>query len=359
VAGRIGSNRRKPTRAGRKKRRGGEPWWAELPDEELLQVRLCDLDLRIEDTVLVERIERLYEELEYRGLNFRPHFWLSDDWFSADGVPGIAIPFYLAHPRLMRLERRQMFEVEGGTEEWCMRILRHETGHAIDSAYRLHFRRRWRELFGKYSQPYPKYYQPKPYSRSYVLHLDLWYAQSHPAEDFAETFAVWLKPRSRWRVQYRDWPALKKLEYVDQLMSEIRETAPKVRTRRQVAPLRQLRKTLGEHYAAKRKHYGVEETDFYDRDLRRLFSDEPDHSSHMTAAAFLSRTRAELRRTIAQWTGQYQYTIDQVLQEMIARCRELKLRLRRSPRETKRDALVMLTVQVMNYLHTGHHRVAL
>ncbi len=320
---------------------------------------MCDLDLRIEGTLLVGRIERLYEELEYRELGFRPHFWLSDEWFSEDGVPGIAIPFYLAHPRLMRLERRQMFEVEGSSEEWCMRILRHEAGHAIDSAYRLHFRRRWREVFGKYSQPYPKYYQPRPYSRKYVLHLDLWYAQSHPAEDFAETFAVWLKPRSRWRAQYRDWPALKKLEYVDQLMAEIRDKPPCVTTRRHVAPLRQLRKTLAEYYAAKRKYYGIEETDFFDRDLCRLFSDEPDHASRMTAAAFLGRVRPELRRTVAQWTGQYQYTIDQVLQEMISRCRELKLRLRHPPRQTKRDALVMLTVQVMNYLHTGHHRVAL
>ncbi len=340
-------------------RRAREPWWAKLPDEELLKVRLCDLDLRIEGTPLVGRIERLYEELEYRELGFRPHFWLSDEWFSQDGVPGIAIPFYLAHPRLMRLERRQMFEVEGGTEEWCMRILRHEAGHAIDSAYRLHFRRQWRAVFGKYSQPYPKYYQPRPYSRKYVLHLDLWYAQSHPAEDFAETFAVWLKPRSRWRTQYRDWPALRKLEYVDQLMAEIRHQPACVTTRRHVAPLPQLRKSLAEYYAAKRKYYGIEEADFFDRDLCRLFSDEPEHTAHMTAAAFLSRVRPELRRTIAQWTGQYQYTIDQVLQEMISRCRELKLRLRHPPRQTKRDALVMLTVQVMNYLHTGHHRVAL
>ena len=26
------------------------------------------------------------------------------------------------------------------------------------------------------------------------MHLDPWYAQSHPDEDFAETFAVWLTP---------------------------------------------------------------------------------------------------------------------------------------------------------------------
>jgi hypothetical protein len=132
-------------------------------------------------------------------LVFRPHFWLSDEWFCPDGEPGIAMPFYLAHPRLARLEMAQMREVEGGTREWCLRILRHETGHAIENAYRLRRRPRRRELFGRTSQPYPDSYSPRPYSKSFVRHLDAWYAQSHPDEDFAETFAVWLTPDSDWR----------------------------------------------------------------------------------------------------------------------------------------------------------------
>lgn len=330
-----------------------------LPDRELLQVRMCDLGLEIEGTLLEKRILRLYEELEQRRIRLRPHCWLSDEWFSHDGVPGVAVPFYLAHPRLARLERNQMLEVEGGSAEWCMRILRHEAGHAIDTAYRLHRRRRWRELFGRYSQPYPEYYRPKPYSKSYVLHLDSWYAQSHPAEDFAETFAVWLKPRSRWRTLYRSWPALKKLQYVDQLMAEIRDTRPPVVSRRRVAPLSVIRKTLGEHYAEKRARYGLDHPDFYDRDLRRLFSETGDHADASSAAAFLRRFRRELRRVVAQWTGEYQYTIDQVLGEMIQRCAELNLQLDRPEEQAKQDALVMLTTQTMNYLHGGHHRVAL
>lgn len=368
-AGRTSATRRSSTARGRTalarkaagqpaRRRGGFAW-AKLNDEQLLELRFCDLGLRLEGTVLEARIARLYAELERHGIEFRPHFWLSDEWFSPDGVPGIAIPFYLAHPRLMRLEHKQMFEVEGGSEEWCMRILRHEAGHAIDTAYRLHFRRRWRETFGKYSATYPEFYQPKPYSRSYVLHLDMWYAQSHPAEDFAETFAVWLRPGSRWRTQYRGWPALKKLEYVDRLMAEVRQKRPLAVTRRHVAPLSQIRKTLRQHYAEKRAHYGADPPNFYDRELRRMFSDAPDCAENPSAAAFLREARCELRRTVAHWTGQYQYTIDQVLGEMIERAETLGLRLRRSPRHTKRDALVMVTVQVMNYLHGGRHRVAL
>ena len=322
-------------------------------------MRVRDLGVRIEGTPLEGRIARIHEELKARKIRFRPHFWLSDEWFSPDGIPGVAIPFYLAHPRLARLERKQMLEVEGGSDDWCMKILRHETGHAIDTAFRLRRRPKWRKVFGKVSQPYPDMYQPKPYSKSYVLHLDLWYAQSHPTEDFAETFAVWLKPRSRWRTQYQGWPARKKLEYVDEMMGKIQDQKSLVVSRSRVEPVRQLRKTLREHYVAKRKHYGIDHPRFYDTDLRRLFSIEADDSRRESASAFLRRIRPELRRQIANWTGEYQYTIDQVLREMIDRCRELRLYRDQPEKQAKLQAMVMLTVQTMNYLHGGHHRVVL
>ncbi len=350
-----------PSRNGRNgsHRKRDEPAWGSFGHEELLDVRMCDLKIRIQGTCLEKRIARLYEELEAREINFRPHFWFSDEWFSPDGVPGIGLPFYLAHPHLARLEKKQVLEVEGGTEEWCLQILRHEAGHALDTAFRLHRRRSWREVFGKYSQAYPEYYDPRPYSKRFVLHLDQWYAQSHPAEDFAETFAVWLKPRSGWRTHYRGWPALKKLEYVDKVMRGLRGKKPVVVSRRHVAPLRTIRKTLREHYEEKRGRYGLDHPDFHDRDLRKLFSDAPEHARRLSAARFLRRMGPELRRMVARWTGEYQYTINQVLEEMIFRCRELDLRLDRPEEEVRHDALVMLTVQTMNYLHGGHHRVAL
>ncbi len=335
------------------------PEWARLTDDELLDLRFSQLGLSIEGSNVEPRVQRLYWELERFGFRFRPHVWLGEEWFSPDGVPGIAIPFYLAHPRLVRLERKMMLEVEGGTEKQFMKILRHEAGHALDTAYRLHRRRRFRELFGSYSQPYPETYQPKPYSKSYVLHLDLWYAQSHPSEDFAETFAVWLRPRSNWRAQYKGWSAMRKLRYVDELMLEIRKKPALVSSRRHVEAIRSDRRTLREHYEEKRSRYGVDYPDVYDRELRRLFSDDPQHAKNMAAATFLKRIRPEVRRTVARWTGQYQYMIDQVLGEVIERCRELGLRLECSEQETKQDALVMLSVQTMNHLHGGHHRLAL
>ena len=351
------SNHRQVT--GKRRSRAKEPPWAQLPDDELLDWRICDLGVKVEGTVLEERIERLHAELDARDIRFRPHYWLSDDWFSPEGVPGVAIPFYLAHPRLARLERSQMLEVEGGTREWCLRILRHEAGHAIDTAYGLHRLRRWQAVFGKSSLPYPDEYTPRPYSKSYVRHLENWYAQSHPDEDFAETFAVWLKPRSNWRSQYEGWPALKKLEFVAGLLAEVRDQRPRVVSRECVEPVHRIRKTLGTHYAEKRARYGLDASFSFDRELRRLFSDAPEYARRPPASAFLRRHRQELLRVVAEWTGQYKYTIDQVLREMIARCSELGLRVHRSESVARRDAQVMLTVQTMNYLHRGHHKIVL
>jgi hypothetical protein len=335
-----------------------EPEWASWPDEQILGLRMCDLKVRIEGSRLEERITQLYRELEDHNIGFRPYFWLSDDWFTPDGIPGIAVPFYMSHPRLEALELNQMLEVEGGTPEWCMRILRHETGHAIDNAYRLRRRRQRQQVFGRSSEPYRQYYTPRPYSKSFVLHLDLWYAQSHPDEDFSETFAVWLNPHSMWRERYASWPALKKLEYVDELVRDIAGKKPVETSRARIDPLHRLRKTLRQHYKERRERYGVEHPDFYDRDLRRLFSDAPEFTASMTAASFLAGIREEVRRKVASWTGEYQYTIDRVLEDMIERCRGLNLRLATPKDQAKLDFTVLLTVQTMNYLHSGRHRVA-
>jgi hypothetical protein len=332
--------------------------WPDSSDEELLDVRLSDLPLTIEGT-LAARITQLREELGARGLQFPLHFYLSDEWFTPDGATAIAIPFYLAHPRLEKLEEAQMLEVEGGEHEWCMRILRHEAGHAIDNAFRLRRRRQRQETFGSPSKPYPDFYTPKPYSKSFVLHLDSWYAQSHPDEDFAETFAVWLTPSSEWRQRYAGWRALGKLEYMDSLMRALRGTTPRVDNPEEVDPLPDVRVTLRQHYRNKRRYYGVDYPNFYDRDLRRLFSDSPDFASQMTAAQFINRIRRPVRRVVSGWTGIYQYTIDQVLEDMIERCRELKLRLAVPEDQARQEFTVLLTVQAMNYLHSGGHRLFL
>jgi hypothetical protein len=170
---------------------------------------------------------------------------------------------------------------------------------------------------------------------------------------------VWLTPNVNWQVRYAGWPALKKIEYVDSLMKWLGGRQPVVLPARDVDPLPSLRKTLRQHYRRKRRHYGIDHPVVYDRDLRRLFSDSPQYAQNISAAQFLARIRRPVRRLVASWTGIYQYTIDQVLEEMIGRCRELKLRLAVPEDQARQEFTVLLTVQAMNYLHGGGHRLAL
>jgi hypothetical protein len=191
------------------------------------------------------------------------------------------------------------------------------------------------------------------------MHLDMWYAQSHPAEDFAETFAVWLRPRSDWRKRYARWPAIKKLEAVDAMMRDVAGRPQPVRCREQTERISTLRTTLRAHYAAKKERYAADPPELFDPVLRRLFPEGDEAEERGTPAArFLRKHRADLRRAVSRWTGQFRYTIDQVLEDMIARAEELDLRLRRDEREALADATVVLTVQTMNHLHGGSFKLA-
>jgi hypothetical protein len=324
--------------------------WASLPEEDLLKLRFKDLKVTIEGTWLEDCLTSLHEEFEQRGIRVRPHAWISSEWFSPDSTPGIAFPFYLAHPRLMRLEKKKILDVEGGTWSECMSILRHEAGHVVQHSYQLHRRRRWQQLFGASSKHYPKYYRPNPASRHFVQHLRLWYAQSHPDEDFAETFAVWLRPRSNWRSRYAGWPALQKLEYVDALMAEIADERPVLTYRERVDPLSQLTQTLADHYRKKQALYTIDTPKTYDRDLLQLFSADPRHSRSPAASAFIRRHRARIRQLVARWTGEYQLTLDALLDDMVLRCRELKLRAVGPERKLVMDFTVLLTAKTVHAL---------
>ena len=331
-----------------------------LEDEQLLDVRMADLPLRIEGT-LAERIAQLRDELDARGL----------------ALPAALLSVRrVVHARRRHRDRHPVLpgasaarEARGSADARSRRR-RARVVHAHPPP-RGRARHRQRvpaaaaaasaaRSSAHPSTPYPEFYTPKPYSKSFVLHLDSWYAQSHPDEDFAETFAVWLTPNSEWRQRYAGWPALKKLEYMDALMRSLRERdAAASTTRRKSTRCRRLRKTLRQHYRNKRRHYGVDYPNFYDRDLRRLFSDAPEFADNITAAQFIARIRRPVRRVVAGWTGIYQYTIDQVLEDMIARCRELKLRLAVPEEQARQEFTVLLTVQAMNYLHSGGHRAFL
>ena len=331
--------------------------WKSLSDSELLQRRICDLKLELKGTELSPLVEQLYAELENRGLSFRPRCYLGDEWFSALDVPTIAIPFYLAHPRLVALEKRMMLEVEGGEPAQFMQLLRHECGHALEHAYQLHRRRKRQTLFGPRSIPYaPETYRPRPYSRSYVRNLPNWYAQAHPDEDFAETFAVWLDPSVDWRKHYSGWKALTKLEYVDSVMREMGRTAPRVTDDSTPCHVSRLRARLETFYKRRRKEYAVDAPDFYDRDLEGIFTREPPARETSSAASFFRHQRRELVDSVARWTGERKVAIELLVRRLSARSAELKLFLARDERRTSIEVTAYVATLVTHYRFTGRFK---
>ena len=334
-----------------------EPPWASVRDEELLAMRVCDLGVRIEGSELEPRIAQLHEELGARGIPLRPACYLGDEWFTPSEQAVIAVPFWLAHPRLKALELRQVLEVEGGTPEHCLQLLRHECGHAVDHVYRFSRRRRWRQLFGNTdNDATPDIYRPRPYSKSFVRHLPNWYAQAHPDEDFAETFAVWLGvPEREWRARYRGWKALDKLDYVHELMGEAAAARPspaRVPARR-IADASRMRKTLARYYAERRKKYAEDYPDVYDSDLRVIFGGEPSDES---AARFLRKARKTIVPSIVRFTGEHKYTVDHLVRRLMMRCERLGLVAPQNQARLTMDLSAYVATLVTNHLHTGRFK---
>jgi hypothetical protein len=331
--------------------------WQNYSDDRLLKVRLKDLGVTIEGTWLEGCVAKLYEELDARALVLKPHVWLSDEWFSPGGVPGFAVPFYLAHPRLRRLERNQILDVEGASRTECMRIMRHETGHAIQHGYQLHRRRKWQELFGKSSTKYPEYYRPNPSSKRYVQHLRLWYAQAHPDEDFAETFAVWLTPRSGWRAKYRGWSAMAKLRYVDRIARRVGEVDPPRAIGATDVTVDQMETTIGEFYRQARES---DETLAgrlpLDVDLKEIFSKAARRRrpTARPAADLVAESRKAIVDRVTYWTGVRRPLVKSVVDSIERRLRELGLWT--EPARERGDIAAVtayVTTLAMNYLVRG------
>jgi hypothetical protein len=332
--------------------------WIRKSKDALLDVRICDLGLRLEHSAVEPQIRRLYLELERKHIGFRPHFWFSDEWYCPDGIPGVAIPFFLAHPKLKQLELDFMLEVEGGDPRWCMKLLRHETGHALLNAYKLTQDRAWRATFGNPNAAYKDTYLPKPYSKRFVINLPGWYAQSHPHEDWAETFAVWLDPHSDWKHRYQHWHALKKLQYVDNLMQQVANKTPLIRNKHREYPVEKIKITLRKFYEEKRQRYGIDSPEFFDVDLRKLFADAQTLPQGQKASRYLRTIARPSLDIVEKWTGEYKYRINEVLNDMIKRCDELGLRADPENPALLPNITACLTMLVMNKLHSGGFHLA-
>jgi hypothetical protein len=323
---------------------------------ELLNTRICDLDLRVRGSLIEPYCRRLFEELSAKRLGFRPRFYLTDCWGCPDGVPVIGVPFYLADSRLARIEREQSGYLE--SEQQMMMLLRHEAGHAFNYAYKLYSYLGWEETFGTYSQPYREAFRPDPLSRDFVRHIDhhmhgRTYAQKHPDEDFAETFAVWLTPNSGWRQRYRSWPALRKLRYVDLLMKEIRKQPPKRRAGKLCSPVKEMDIVLAKHYGRRAEQYRAAAQGYVDDKLRDAFPPICSRGA-VSVAEFLRKHHEALIVRVARWSGLAEGAVHNLLAKLQDRADALDLSFPRQELSAKLiDVTALVTSLATNFVSTG------
>jgi len=331
-------------------RMADEQEWEEQRSR-LLGQRISDLGLVIRGTRVERLIDRLYSELASRGLSFRPPVYLSDQWGCPNGTPLIGVPFYLADPRLERIEAEMTLTVEDDAE--AMRYLRHEAGHAFNYAFRLYERADWQELFGSFGRPYRERYRANPFSREHVRHILGWYAQKHPDEDFAETFAVWLTPELNWREDYRGWPALRKLEYVDGITHEIAESDPTFPTPgADDLPVEAMRYSLAEHYEDSGDVVPIEDERQFDVDLRQIFIHEREAPAAEVAHVFLRRHYREIVTRISFWTSEHPSVVRSLLDVLARRAEALNLRVGSLEAATLIELTAFATAVVMLHRHT-------
>jgi Putative zinc-binding metallo-peptidase len=320
------------------------------PDlKPLLSQRVSELGLKLEGSPIERYVADLYRELERKGLKrFRPPTYLTDEWGCPDEEPIIGIPFYLADAKLARLEK-EIDDVEDARE--IRMYLRHEAGHAFNYAYKLYETPEWRELFGPFNRPYRDRYKPVPFDRSFVRHMEGWYAQKHPDEDFAETFAVWLTPRSRWRQRYRGWPAMLKLRYIDRTAHRVSDTEPPVRLASTDITVEEMNMTVEEFF--REQQPAPEPVDVaLEHDLPDFFVRR--RKDARPAADFLREHRATLVNKIEYWTGVRR----SVIRALVAKLEETAARLGLAVPSTAEAATLMevttyATTLVMNYLTHG------
>jgi hypothetical protein len=321
--------------------------------KELLGKRISQLGLKVEGSPVERSVERLRRELLKKGLKrFKAVVYLTDEWGCPSGEPVIGIPFYLADPKLSRLEG-DVNDLE--SEREIMMYLRHEAGHAFNYAYRLYATPEWRELFGPFNRRYRDDYRPVPFSHKYVRHLAGWYAQKHPDEDFAETFAVWLTPRSAWRKRYKGWPAIQKLRYIDRIVRQFGDVDPIVGHGDTDLTVEEMELTVEEFYRQVLDQNRAAVDMAMDGDLRDMFAARnPRRKNARPAHEFVLEHRVVLTDKITYWTGVKRPIVRGLVENVSRHARDLDLWVERAKEAT---TLIELTVYgttlAMNYLTRG------
>lgn len=327
-----------------------------ISERQILNMRVKDLPLDEASLPFSDLLGKLKRELRRRGIMWEPRTWASEEWFSPDGVDGFAFPFTLLDPKLVELEKKYVGFCEGSGPKEFLKLARHECAHALDNAFHLRKIKRRQKVFGKSSLPYPDHYIPKPYSKSFVRHLPDNYAQAHPEEDWAETFAVWLGPKRQWRRKYAGWNALEKLLTVDRIMRELKGAPPKARSRSCPLHFKDDERTLKEYFSWKKASLGLSGRNFYTSKAGAVFARQSRKKARSEAAAFLQANEKEIALNVSQKANVRRYVARKMLKELSRECQR-KNYLTTSSKTVQRAVEDLLSERSQEFLRQKRHRI--
>jgi hypothetical protein len=326
----------------------------DLSEEEVLNTRVKDLNLS-GPFIYRDVLKVLHSLLNQKSIKWKPHVWPSTEWFSPDGVPGFAIPFTLYHPKLIKIERKMIGFCEGEEKKDFLKLISHETGHAIDNAYRLRKRKKRQSLFGLSSTRYPLTYTPDPSSRDYVIHLEDFYGQAHPDEDWAETFSVWLT-KANWKSTYKETVALEKLNYLDSVMSELVNKTTykreKVTYQHSMNETRTVREVLEE----KKKNLGLNKKNYYSKIIEANFSKE---TKNIKAYSYLLQNESIILKNLAKKQNHDQWSMSKSYQDIKSECKKKNYFLKYTSIQTSEMIEKIIVQHAQKYRKSGRAKVYL
>ena len=319
-----------------------------------LSKKVKNLKWQYQGSRVEKAVAQVQAELDQQKIDFKIRCWASDDWYTPDGQVGFAFPFYLLDPKLSSIATAMDVNVEGRTQTELVKLIRHEVGHTLDNAFCLRKKAGRKKLFGAQIK-YPLSYSPKYQRSAYVDHLGDGYAESHPDEDFAETFSVWLGQCDIWKTKYQSRSqAYAKLKQVDQWMTDLKNQKP-INNRVKAEDLASKDGRSLKEVFLKRASNEIK----YARKIFSEFTQELDPSQCESLHRWLRKNKKRCIHQVATYTG---HSIDQV--SRISRCFEsealhIKGKKQRLSLLDQEQFLDHLTLTCLESQRRGFHRIKL
>lgn len=304
---------------------------------EFLLTPISYIPLQIKNSPLERLIKEILQEIRRKNLLMTPEFYLSDEFGCVQNTATIGIPFYLAHPDLQELDR--LVGSQKGqilTEGHIKSILRHECGHAFFYTYEVYKKNKALKIFGDFDSRSISLQNIVPDSDDYVDYLarcgtaSAGYSQTHPEEDFADTFGACVDPNfKKTSVQGM---AVKKLDYAKDLMQKYAGKNISGLAHEFHKPASEIKETL-ESFFRRRfgpfdiKYFRREATGYADLHLKRVFSSHaPLDRNHISAARFLEKNKKWFIERSRSWTKKPALT-EQLVLKSIERAKVLRMTL--------------------------------